>query len=188
MIRFSSAVVGVPDPIGAVCLAWQADILVALDFGAPETRLLRLLRRRYGCAVALEDDDPGVFGDAARAYFEGALRAFEGCRLGAGGSPFQRLVWSTLRTIPAGETRSYGEIARAIGQPSASRAVGLANGANPINLAIPCHRVVGAQGALTGYGGGIERKRWLLAHEGTAQMSLFGGVAALPDSRERQSA
>ena len=84
------------------------------------------------------------------------------------GTPFQRSVWRALRAIPCGETRSYGDIARAIGRPSAVRAVGLANGANPIGVVVPCHRVIGAGGALVGYGGGVDRKRWLLAHERSA--------------------
>ena len=84
------------------------------------------------------------------------------------GTPFQRAVWNELLNIPFGETRSYLQIAKAIGRPTATRAVGAANGANPIPLIIPCHRVIGSNGKLTGYGGGLERKRWLLAHEGAA--------------------
>jgi methylated-DNA-[protein]-cysteine S-methyltransferase len=87
------------------------------------------------------------------------------------GTPFQRTVWHALREIPAGATMSYGALAKRIGRPSAVRAVGLANGANPIGIVVPCHRVVGADGSLTGYGGGLERKRWLLAHEARAAAS-----------------
>jgi methylated-DNA-[protein]-cysteine S-methyltransferase len=87
------------------------------------------------------------------------------------GTPFQKLVWAELRNIPAGATISYGELAKRIGRPGASRAVGLANGSNPIAIVVPCHRVIGANGSLTGYGGGMERKRWLLEHE-SAQRSL----------------
>ena len=92
------------------------------------------------------------------------------CRSRPIGTPFQRAVWRALREIPCGETRSYGEIARRIGRPKAVRAVGLANGANPIGIVVPCHRVIGSNGTLTGYGGGIERKRWLLAHEGKVRL------------------
>ena len=99
-----------------------------------------------------------------QAYFAGELRDFE-LPLAAGGTPFQQRVWRALCDIPYGETISYGELARRIGQPKASRAVGLANGQNPIAIVVPCHRVIGANGSLTGYGGGLERKRWLLAHE-----------------------
>jgi methylated-DNA-[protein]-cysteine S-methyltransferase len=99
-----------------------------------------------------------------QAYFAGELREFE-LPLAAEGTPFQQRVWRALCDIPYGETISYGELARRIGQPRASRAVGLANGQNPISIVVPCHRVIGANGSLTGYGGGLERKRWLLAHE-----------------------
>ena len=99
-----------------------------------------------------------------QAYFAGELRDFE-LPLAAEGTPFQQHVWRALCDIPYGETISYGELARRIGQPKASRAVGLANGQNPISIVVPCHRVIGANGSLTGYGGGLERKRWLLAHE-----------------------
>lgn len=99
-----------------------------------------------------------------KAYFAGDLRDFD-LPLAAAGTPFQQRVWRALRDIPYGETISYGELARRIGQPTASRAVGLANGQNPISIVVPCHRVIGANGSLTGYGGGLERKRWLLAHE-----------------------
>jgi methylated-DNA-[protein]-cysteine S-methyltransferase len=99
-----------------------------------------------------------------QAYFAGELREFE-MPLAAEGTPFQQRVWRALCDIPYGVTISYGELARRIGQPTPSRAVGLANGQNPIAIVVPCHRVIGANGSLTGYGGGLERKRWLLAHE-----------------------
>jgi methylated-DNA-[protein]-cysteine S-methyltransferase len=99
-----------------------------------------------------------------KAYFEGELQDFD-LPLAAEGTQFQRRVWQALRDIPYGVTISYGELARRIGQPQASRAVGLANGRNPIAIVVPCHRVIGADGTLTGYGGGLERKRWLLALE-----------------------
>ncbi len=84
----------------------------------------------------------------------------------AGGTDFQRRVWAALREIPSGTTRTYGDIAAELGEPGAARAVGLANGANPVAIVVPCHRVIGSAGALTGFGGGLERKRWLLEHEG----------------------
>jgi methylated-DNA-[protein]-cysteine S-methyltransferase len=98
------------------------------------------------------------------AYFAGRLQTFELAVAGQG-SDFQKRVWSALRRIPFGVTESYGALARRIGNPNASRAVGLANGKNPISIIVPCHRVIGANGSLTGYGGGLERKRWLLEHE-----------------------
>jgi methylated-DNA-[protein]-cysteine S-methyltransferase len=105
-----------------------------------------------------------------QAYFAGELRDFE-LPLAAAGTPFQQSVWRALCDIPYGETISYGELARRIGQPKAARAVGLANGQNPIAIVVPCHRVIGADGSLTGYGGGLERKRWLLAHESKGSLS-----------------
>ncbi len=116
---------------------------------------------------------PGARADASalapavaqlEAYFAGDLIRFD-LPLAPGGTPFQRIVWAALLDIPYGRTESYGELARRIGRPGASRAVGLANGRNPIAIVVPCHRVIGASGSLTGYGGGLERKRWLLALE-----------------------
>jgi methylated-DNA-[protein]-cysteine S-methyltransferase len=111
--------------------------------------------------------DDAVFTEARRqldAYFGGELQAFD-LPLAMSGTDFQLKVWQALCTIPFGRSESYGELARRIGAPHASRAVGLANGRNPISIIVPCHRVIGADGSLTGYGGGLERKRWLLAHE-----------------------
>lgn len=113
--------------------------------------------------------------DQLEAYFAGSLTEFD-VEIQLDGTEFQRRVWAALRTIPYGETRSYGEIAAQIGSPAASRAVGLANGRNPIGIIVPCHRVIGSGGAMTGYGGGIDRKRALLSLERTrtpAQAALF---------------
>ncbi|MBV2355536.1 methylated-DNA--[protein]-cysteine S-methyltransferase [Streptomyces sp. J2-1] len=113
------------------------------------------------------DRDPGVFTEAEEqlgAYFEGELTEFT-LELRLPGTPFQRSVWDQLTRIPYGETRSYGELAAALGNPGASRAVGLANGRNPVSIVVPCHRVIGAGGDLTGYGGGVARKRRLLDFE-----------------------
>src|SRR5215475_2854465 len=117
--------------------------------------------------TAVGDDDEPVLASAARqldAYFDGDLTSFD-LPLTLDGSQFQRTVWAALQDIPYGQTTSYGELAKRIGQPSASRAVGLANGRNPVSIIVPCHRVIGADGSLTGYGGGMDRKRFLLAHE-----------------------
>jgi methylated-DNA-[protein]-cysteine S-methyltransferase len=99
------------------------------------------------------------------AYFAGTAADIAGIPLDMRGAPFEQRVWAALRTIPPGETTSYGAIARAVGSPSASRAVGAANGANPIAIIVPCHRVIGSTGSLTGYGGGLDRKTWLIDHE-----------------------
>lgn len=111
--------------------------------------------------------DPGPFGEAIGqldAYFAGDLREFD-LPMRLEGTPFQRTVWAELRRIPYGETRSYGQLALNLGKPGASRAVGLANGKNPVGIIVPCHRVIGASGSLTGYGGGLDRKQQLLAFE-----------------------
>jgi methylated-DNA-[protein]-cysteine S-methyltransferase len=141
--------------------------LRAVDWDDCETRMYDLLRRHYG------PDAPTLRGvphrsRAARAliaYFEGELDAIADLATETNGTPFQHSVWSALRRIPAGRAMSYGSLAAAIGKPMAARAVGLANGANPIAIVVPCHRVIGADASLTGYGGGLHRKRWLLAHE-----------------------
>ena len=115
--------------------------------------------------------------DAARQlgeYFDGRRTSFD-LPLAMRGTPFQLQVWAALEHIPFGETISYGELARRVGAPGAARAVGLANGRNPVPIVVPCHRVIGADGTLTGYGGGLDRKRWLLAHEsGRAELPLTG--------------
>lgn len=165
-----------PEPIGPVLIVTYEHSLVALEFGAPEERLMRLLRQRFGADVVLtEIEGEGRFDAAVRAYFAGDFSGLAELPVNGGGTPFQQQVWAALREIPAGETRSYGDIAARIGRPGAARAVGLANSLNPINLAVPCHRVVGSTGALTGYGGGIARKHWLLAHE-SGSSDLFHGM------------
>jgi methylated-DNA-[protein]-cysteine S-methyltransferase len=152
-------------PLGPVALASNGAALRALSF-EPLARLAAALRADFPAASLREADDPQGFTSSVRAYFAGEIRALEGLPADGGGTAFQRRVWAELRRIAPGETRSYGEIAARIGAPKASRAVGLANARNPVALAVPCHRVIGADGSLTGYASGIERKRWLLAHEG----------------------
>ncbi len=160
---------GFESPIGPVHVVSDGRALCALDFGAPEERLLPLLRARFGGTVALRDaDDPLGLVSRARAFFAGDLAALDGAPVDGGGTPFQRRVWAALREIPAGTTVTYGALAARLGVPRASRAVGAANGRNPVSIAVPCHRVIGAGGGLTGYAGGLERKRWLLAHERAA--------------------
>jgi methylated-DNA-[protein]-cysteine S-methyltransferase len=143
--------------------------LRALDWEDHEPRMRKLLRRYIGVqACRLEEAAyQSTAARALRAYFDGRLDALSNLPVAAGGTEFQRMVWDALRTIPAGETLSYGALAAQIGRPLAMRAVGLANGANPIAIVVPCHRVIGADASLTGYGGGLERKRWLLNHERT---------------------
>jgi methylated-DNA-[protein]-cysteine S-methyltransferase len=155
-------------PIGeALLVTDDHGHLRALDWRDFEPRMRRLLRRHYGPGTALESGRaPGAVVEALESYFAGQLSRLDAIACATGGTPFQRAVWAALRKIPAGQTLSYGALAVLLGHPQAARAVGLANGANPIGVVVPCHRVIGANGALTGYGGGLERKRWLLAHEG----------------------
>jgi methylated-DNA-[protein]-cysteine S-methyltransferase len=146
----------------------ERERLRALDWEDHEDRMQRLLARHTG-GQAARLESPGRASKARRAveaYFAGKLSALEPLEVQTGGTQFQREVWAALRAIPVGETTSYGRLAATIGRSKAVRAVGLANGANPIALVVPCHRVIGADASLTGYGGGIERKRWLLQHEG----------------------
>jgi methylated-DNA-[protein]-cysteine S-methyltransferase len=154
-------------PLGTMLIVWDDEArLRAVDFTTHERRMRDLLRRQYGAgAIPLESDVPRRFRDAFTRYFAGHLDSFDGLMLATNGTAFQKKVWSALLQIPPGTTMTYGGLASTIGQPTASRAVGLANGANPIGVVVPCHRVIGANGSLTGYGGGLERKSWLLEHE-----------------------
>lgn len=154
-------------PVGQVLLITDDDGAVrALDFIDYEPRMMRLLHRHYGAVALNEGAAPEVVRTAVIAYFDGDVRALDGVEVATSGTDFQRSVWAALRAIPAGETRTYGQLASTIGKPKAVRAAGLANGQNPIAIIVPCHRVIGANGTLTGYAGGLERKQWLLAHEG----------------------
>jgi len=156
----------IDSPIGPLTLAGRGPVLTNL----------RMVDQTYEPDRVDWTLDDRAFPDAVdqlAAYFAGELHHFE-LRIEFKGTPFQRSVWEALRTIPYGETRSYGEIAHQIGNPTASRAVGLANGHNPIAVIVPCHRVIGANGSLTGFGGGLERKRALLELEKSASnLTLF---------------
>jgi methylated-DNA-[protein]-cysteine S-methyltransferase len=155
-------------PIGElVLIADAAGRLCAVEWSDHDDRIERTLRLHFGKqGFALQPlPNPGGLSAAMRAYFAGDLQAIDDLPVAMEGTDFQRTVWRALRQIPCGTTISYGELARRIGRPAAVRAIGLANGANPVGVVVPCHRVIGADGSLTGYGGGIERKRWLLAHE-----------------------
>jgi len=152
-------------PIGTITLAVRDGALAALVFveGWPDGRVR--LAKRFGDVDLRRAADPAGVSGRLAAYFAGDLGALDAIAVDAGGTPFQRRVWAALRTIPPGETVSYQTLARRIGAPTAVRAVGAANGDNPVGIVVPCHRVIGADGSLTGYAGGIERKRWLLTHE-----------------------
>jgi methylated-DNA-[protein]-cysteine S-methyltransferase len=162
MIRYRT----IDSPIGLLTLAGEGPVLTNL----------RMVDQTYEPSRADWLLDDRAFPDAVEqlgAYFAGELQEFD-LRLEFEGTEFQRRVWAALQTIPYGETRSYGEIAEQVGSPTAFRAVGLANGHNPIAVIVPCHRVIGANGSLTGFGGGLDRKRALLDLEtNTANLTLF---------------
>ena len=167
-----------PSPIGKILLVSDGDALRALDFDTHEDRMHRLLRLHYGRYELAPGPAPAAVRAAVAAYFEGDCGAIDAVPVATGGTAFQRAVWRALRAVPSGATTSYGRLAAHLGRPGASRAVGLANGSNPIGIVVPCHRVVRADGSLTGYGGGLHRKRWLLEHERAAAL-------APPDSVDR---
>jgi methylated-DNA-[protein]-cysteine S-methyltransferase len=157
-------------PCGELLIATDEEgALRALDWTDHESRMRQLLRQQYSREPVQLTPATGAVSDACRvlgSYFAGDLRAIDALVVRTGGTPFQREVWAALRTIPAGQTLSYGALAARLNRHSAMRAVGMANGANPVSIVVPCHRVIGTDGSLTGYGGGLPRKRWLLEHEG----------------------
>ncbi len=156
----------IKSPLGEILIVVdETETLRALDFADFEDRMVRLLGRHYGDLARREAEVPGTVSGALEAYFDGELKALEPLSVATHGTDFQRTVWAALRTIPTGQTDSYKGLAGRINRPTAMRAVGLANGANPIALVVPCHRVIGAGGSLTGYAGGLARKAWLLKHE-----------------------
>ena len=153
-------------PIGTMLLVSDEDDVVrGIDFDEYEQRMHQLLRLQYGDHTRSDGRAPATVTRALAAYFDGDLDVLTNVPVRTGGTPFQRDVWAALRAIPAGATTSYGQLAASLGRPKASRAVGMANGSNPISIVVPCHRVIGADGSLTGYGGGLPRKQWLLRHE-----------------------
>ncbi len=167
----------VDSPVGQLLLVAEGDALTGLYF-IKERDDLGFLREGYG----MEKNDADIFRTTTRQlhqYFDGALKVFD-IPVRFKGTDFQKRVWSELLKIPYGKTVSYLDVAQRIGNPGAMRAVGLTNGKNPISIIYPCHRVIGRNGKLTGYGGGIDKKEWLLRHEGAwpgshHQTSLFDG-------------
>lgn len=158
-----------PTPIGDMLVVTDPmQRLRALDWHNHEVRMHRLLARRYGrSGIQLTHGKAPVHvRSAIESYLHGELSAIDRIDVETAGTAFQRSVWKALREIPAGTTVTYGGLAMQLGCPKAVRAVGLANGANPVGVVVPCHRVIGSDGSLTGYGGGLERKQWLLEHEG----------------------
>lgn len=162
-------------PVGTLTvLTDDQDRVRAVDWIDYAERMQQLLRRHYDWDGEALETRPARSRarTALEAYFDGQLHAIDDVPTATGGTTFQQTVWRALRDIPSGQTRSYGQLAAAIDQPRAVRAVGLANGSNPIGIIVPCHRVIGANGSLTGYGGGLQRKRWLLEFEGAITPAL----------------
>jgi methylated-DNA-[protein]-cysteine S-methyltransferase len=157
-------VAALDSPVGPLAIASHDGRVCALWFGT-ERQVRALLARWFPGETADAGSDPGGALSALRAYFAGQLEALDAVEVELHGTPFQQRVWRQLRKVHAGTTASYAQIARAVGAPHAVRAVGAANGANPVALIVPCHRIIGSNGSLTGYGGGLDRKRWLLEHE-----------------------
>jgi O-6-methylguanine DNA methyltransferase len=164
-------------PIGTIEIAVRDGALCALKFEDGGRPMHEVVARRYGDVEPgrLSAQDPLIA--RFRDYFDGDLTALDAIEVDTGGTPFQRSVWAQLRRIPAGETASYRDVAAAVGVPGAVRAVGTANGSNPVGIVIPCHRVIRSDGDLGGYGGGLDRKRWLLQHEGAhARVAIPAGT------------
>lgn len=163
----------VESPLGPLAVAERAGRVCLLHFGGDGPEVDAMFERWYPGEPRGRRPIPAVAG-ILRRYFDGDLGILDTIAVEMNGTPFQKSVWTALRRIPFGTTLSYGELARRIGEPRAIRAVGTANGANPVAVIVPCHRVIGADGRLTGYGGGLDRKRWLLAHEGVrTQLALL---------------
>jgi methylated-DNA-[protein]-cysteine S-methyltransferase len=161
MIRITT----LDSPIGRLTLASRDNRVCLLHFGADDPSVRRTLQRWYPAESIEPHPDPAGAATHLGEYFAGRLDAVDAIDVELNGTPFQKRVWAALRTVRAGRTAAYAEIARAIAAPSAVRAVGAANGANPVAVIVPCHRIIGTNGSLTGYGGGLDRKRWLLEHE-----------------------
>ena len=153
-------------PIGSMTLVAQDGVLLFLEFDDVKDRVARQMKLRFGQAELQPATNPFGFSHTMRDYFAGHISVIDTILTDGGGTSFEQQVWAELRKIPAGTTQSYGEIARNLGDLNLARAVGTANGRNPIAIVVPCHRVIGADGSMTGYGGGLARKEWLLRHEG----------------------
>ncbi len=164
-------------PIGRLLIVYAGaaagDEVVYVDFDEDHDRCRRHMTRRYGACAIDRRSAPHPAHTALVRYFAGDIGALESVAVSPGGTETQRRVWSALRTIPAGRTLTYGRLAAQVGMPNGARAVGGINGFNPVPIVVPCHRVIGADGSLTGFGGGLDRKRWLLEHEGALELRLL---------------
>jgi methylated-DNA-[protein]-cysteine S-methyltransferase len=156
----------VETPIGDMILVAKDGVLLMLEFQDSEDRVAREMRARFGEMELQQASNPFGLSDFIRDYFAGNLHAIDTLITDGGGTEFEQQVWRELRKIPIGTTVSYGDIAKKLGDIGLSRAVGTANARNPVAIVVPCHRVIGSDGTMTGYGGGLARKEWLLRHEG----------------------
>jgi methylated-DNA-[protein]-cysteine S-methyltransferase len=166
-------------PIGPLTLAERAARTCMLHFGGDGPPIDATLERWYP-GEARDRRTLATLRGVLSQYFAGEHRAIDSVVVELNGTPFQKRVWQALRHIPSGSTISYSDLARRIGEPAAVRAVGAANGANPVALIVPCHRVIGSDGTLTGYGGGLDRKEWLLNHEHAAWKGSSRTAPSLP--------
>jgi methylated-DNA-[protein]-cysteine S-methyltransferase len=161
----------VRSPLGTLTIVAADDALCTLAFPVARARMLARIRSRFPGVVLKRPRDPNGYATRVHPYFSGEFDALTGITVDCGGTSFEEQVWKALRTIPPGTTMTYRRLAEIVRRPRAVRAVGRANARNPVCLVVPCHRIIGSDGHLTGYGGGIWRKRWLLAHEGAPSSS-----------------
>ncbi|HEY7500301.1 MAG TPA: methylated-DNA--[protein]-cysteine S-methyltransferase [Vicinamibacterales bacterium] len=162
----------IDSPVGKLTIAAQGEGVCLVHFGPATARVKASLAQWYPESEIAASEDPGGAVSVLKRYFDGDLDSLDEIEVDLHGTTFQRSVWTALRSVKAGTTLSYSQLAERVGAPSAVRAVGAANGANPVAVILPCHRIIGSNGSLTGYGGGLERKRWLLDHEGVKR-TLF---------------
>lgn len=162
----------IDSPLGKLTAAARGRLVCLVHFGSPTAAVKSTLASWYPDSVVEQAVDPGGAVGVLRRYFAGDFESLDEIEVELNGTAFQRNVWLALRTVKAGSTMSYAQLAGQVGSPAAVRAVGAANGANPVAVVLPCHRIIGSNGSLTGYGGGLHRKRWLLDHEGVKR-TLF---------------
>jgi methylated-DNA-[protein]-cysteine S-methyltransferase len=177
------ALTSMESPVGPLSIAACGPRVCLVHFGAPTAALRRTLQTWYPESAIVGHDDPGGAVSVLRRYFAGDLDSLDEIDVDLHGTSFQRSVWMALRSVAAGTTASYAALAARVGAPTAVRAVGAANGANPVAIVLPCHRIIGSNGSLTGYGGGLDRKRWLLEHEGVNRTLFGSGEPVIAASR-----